>query len=278
MTSRWKHQRDSFEIDRVHGDIALLRSYFEGTLMFGRRSPVISHSEDAGPVDLEASAPVEVKSTLLDVMYPMQQVRIRWHTLDGGETSIPGQVQSVDGEMVEVRLDRQAPSYDPRRTHVDDQIWIDALSGAATYVSAGWLIGMRPPDTLVIMIKGLPRRDQRRQYVRELVELPSLVVVPVDADSEPIGNRQLAKMHDLSGGGVKLELHEPVTKDTRLMLTLELGDVSFDIVVAVVDTFRTVTGRQFVRGAFVEIEERFRREVIRFVFREQLRKSRLLST
>jgi len=245
--------------------------------MFGRRSPVISRAEDARPVDLEVAAPVEEKCALLDVMYPMQLVRIRWHTLDGGETSIPGQVQSVDGEMVEVRLDRTAPSYNPLRTHVDDQIWIDALSGAATYVSAGWLIGMHSPDTLVIMIRGLPRRDQRRQYVREIVELPSQVVVAVDADGEPIGDRQLAKVHDLSGGGVKLELHEQVSKDSRLMLTLDLGDVSFDIVVSVVDTFRTVSGRQFVRGAFVEIEERYRREVIRFVFREQLRKSRMLS-
>jgi c-di-GMP-binding flagellar brake protein YcgR len=179
--------------------------------------------------------------------------------------------------MVEAWFDRSAPSYDPRRTHVDDQVWIDAISGAATFVVAGWLIGMRSPDTLVIMVKGLPRRDQRRQYVREPVELPSQVVVPVDADGEPIGDRQLAKIHDLSGGGVKLELHGQVTKDSRLMLTLELGDVSFDATVAVVDTFRTVRGRQFVRATFVEIEERFRREVIRFVYREQIRRSRLLS-
>ncbi|HZO24559.1 MAG TPA: PilZ domain-containing protein [Chloroflexota bacterium] len=127
------------------------------------------------------------------------------------------------------------------------------------------------------MVKGLPRRDQRRQFVREIVELPAQTVVPVDADGEPIGDRQLVKVHDLSGGGVKLELHQEVQKDDLLMLNLELGEVSFDAIVSVVDTFRTVTGRQFVRSAFVDIEERFRREIIRFVFREQLRKSRLIS-
>src|SRR5687767_4811874 len=126
-------QKDSFR-----AEIERLRCYFEGIVMFGRRSPVASRAEDVRPVETEVPAPVEEKRALLDVMYPMQQVRIRWHTLDGGETSIPAQVQSVDGEMIEVRFDRNAPSYDPLRTHVDDQIWIDAVSGAATYVSAGW--------------------------------------------------------------------------------------------------------------------------------------------
>ena len=245
--------------------------------MFGRRSPAISRAEEVVPADTGAAAPVEPKRALLDVVHPMQKVRIRWHTLDGGETTIPGQLQSIDGEMIEIWFDRNAPGYDPLRTQMDDHIWIDAFSGVETYVFGGWLIGIRPPDTLVIMVKGLPRRDQRRQFVREIVELPAQTVVPVDADGEPIGDRQLVKIHDLSGGGVKLELHQEVQKDDLLMLNLELVEVSFDAIVSVVDTFRTVTGRQFVRSSFVDIEERFRREIIRFVFREQLRKSRLIS-
>ena len=128
---------------------------------------------------------------------------------------------------------------------------------------------MEPPRRY---LKGYPCS----QFVREIVELPAQTVVPVDADGEPIGDRQLVKVHDLSGG-VKLELHQEVQKDDLLMLNLELGEVSFDAIVPVVDTFRTVTGRQCVRSAFVDIEERFRREIIRFVFREQLRKSRLIS-
>lgn len=133
---------------------------------------------------------------------------------------------------------------------------------------------MEPPRRY---LKGYPCS----QFVREIVELPAQTVVPVDADGEPIGepigDRQLVKIHDLSGGGVKLELHQEVQKDDLLMLNLELGEVSFDAIVPVVDTFRTVTGRQFVRSVFVDIEERFRREIIRFVFRDQLRKSRLIS-
>jgi hypothetical protein len=62
-------------------------------------------------------------STLLDVAYPMQRVRIRWHTLNGGEVAVPGQVQSVNGQVVEVWFDRNAPSFNP--LHSDDQVWID---------------------------------------------------------------------------------------------------------------------------------------------------------
>jgi c-di-GMP-binding flagellar brake protein YcgR len=180
--------------------------------------------------------------------------------------------------MVEVWFDRQAPGYDPFRSQMDDHIWVDAFSDVDTYVFAGWLIGIRPPDTLVIMVQGLPRRDQRRQHVHEIVDLPAQMVVAVDVQGEPIGEKQLAKIHDLSGGGVKMELHEHVEKNDLLMLYLEIGEVQFDAVVAVIDAFRTIQGRQFVRCAFVEIEERFRREVIRYVFREQLRKSRLMGS
>src|SRR5262245_11086228 len=180
--------------------------------MFGRRRPASSQMEAAAPADGGIVATVEPKRALLDVVFPMQKVRIRWHTLDGGETSIPGELRSIDGEMVEVWFDRQAPGYDPLRSQMDDHIWIDAFSDVDTYVFAGWLIGIRPPDTLVIMVRGLPRRDQRRQHVREIVDLPAQMVVTVDAEGEPTGQKQLAKIHDLSGGGVKLELRETVEK------------------------------------------------------------------
>lgn len=265
------------QMNSTRGDKGLLRWNTEGMHMFGRRSPATSQAEEPVPAASGAEEPVEPRRELLDVVHPMQTVRVRWHTLNGGEVTLPGQVQSVDGEMIDVWFDRHAPGYDPLRTQMDEHIWIDAFSGADTYVFAGWLIGIRSPDTLVVMAKGAPRRDQRRQHVRELVELPAQTVFPVDADGEPIGDRQLVKIHDLSGGGVKMELHRDVAKNDLLLLNLELGEVSFDAIVCVVDAFRTVRGRQFVRCAFVEIEERYRREVIRFVFREQLRKSRMLS-
>src|SRR5262249_20274135 len=97
-------------------------------------------------------------------------------------------IQSIYGEIVDVWFNRSSESFTPM--HSDDQIWIDTLSGDNTFVFSGWLIGRRPPDTMVILIKGLPRRDQRRQYVRERIDLPPQPLTPVDEKGEPIGPLQ----------------------------------------------------------------------------------------
>jgi hypothetical protein len=194
--------------------------------------------------------------------------------MDGGESSVPGQVQSIDGELVEVWFDRTAPSFNPR--HSDDHVLIDVPSGEDTLVFPGVLIGMRPPDTLVILVYGLPRRDQRRQYVREQVELPAQLAVELDASGRKVGEAQEIDVVDLSGGGIRFEVTQPVAPQSRLQLTLDVGTGPFDVVVSVIDSYQTMSGRQFARCCFLEISERFRIDVIRFVFREQLRKARLV--
>jgi c-di-GMP-binding flagellar brake protein YcgR len=210
----------------------------------------------------------------VDVAYPMQRVIVRWHTLDGGEVAIPGQIQDVDGEIVEVWFDRNSESYDPLRS--DDRVWIDALDGNTTYVFAGWIIGMRPPDTLVINVDGLPRRDQRRQYVREIVTLPPQPVVTLDEFGEPDGMVVEALVNDLSGGGIRLQMDAPVPKGTKLLITIDLtGDEPFDATVTVVDALQSLNGAHIIRGHFSSIDERRRRDIIRYVFREQIKKSRL---
>jgi c-di-GMP-binding flagellar brake protein YcgR len=212
-------------------------------------------------------------ATLLDVAYPMQRVRIRWHTLDGGEVAVPGQIQTVEGQTVTVWFDRNAPSYNP--LHSDDQVWIDTLGEAETYVYAAWITGMRPPDTMVVLVQGLPRKDQRRQYVRERVGLPPLPMVPVNEHGDPAGDMQEVTVTDLSGGGIRLEIERPVEQDQSIAITMDLGDEPFEVIVTIVESVTTIKGRQIVRGYFSEIPERCRRDIIRFVFREQIRKSRL---
>jgi c-di-GMP-binding flagellar brake protein YcgR len=245
-----------------------------GTWMSHRETPpsdVSTKSEAA--VSLPDVGENRDVSTLLDVAYPMQRVRIRWHTLDGGEVAVPGQVQTVTGQVVEVWFDRNAPSYNP--LHADDQVWIDTLGDLQTYVYAGWIIGMKPPDTMVVLVQGLPRKDQRRQYVRERVGLPPMPMVPVNEHGDPVGEVQEITVTDLSGGGMRLELDQPIPSDHRIMVTFDLGLAPFDVIMTIVESVQTIRGRQIVRGYFSEIEERSRREIIRFVFREQIRKSRL---
>jgi c-di-GMP-binding flagellar brake protein YcgR len=226
--------------------------------------------QDAAPTMLGGEP---APSLGVDVAYPMQRVMIRWHTLDGGEVSIPGQIQDVSDEIVEVWFDRNVSSYNP--LHSDDRVWLDTFEGNTTFVFSGWIIGMRPPDTMVINVDGLPRRDQRRQHVRELVSLPPQSVVKLGEDGEPTGPVTEASIHDLSGGGIRLELREDVPKGTKLLLTLDLHDEPFDAEITVVDVFRTLIGGYMARGYFSSIDERRRRDIIRFVFGAQLKKSRL---
>ena len=242
-----------------------------GTMMSTYDSQDTNAATDSAPVE-EIGGNRDV-STLLDVAYPMQRVRIRWHTLNGGEVAVPGQVQRVEGQVIDIWFDRSSPSYNP--LHSDDQVWIDTLGEMETYVYAGWIIGMRPPDTMAILVQGLPRKDQRRQYVREAVRLPPLPMVPVDEFGDPAGDVQEITVMDLSGGGMRLELDKPIPADHRIMVTFDLGFEPFDVIVRIVESIQTIKGRQVVRGYFDEIAERSRRDIIRFVFREQIRKSRL---
>jgi c-di-GMP-binding flagellar brake protein YcgR len=245
-----------------------------GTMMSSHGSSDLNAAaQSASPAPLEEIGENRDASTLLDIAYPMQRVRIRWHTLDGGEVAVPGQIQTVEGQVIEVWFDRNAPSYNP--LHSDDQVWIDTMGDLETYVYAAWIIGMRPPDTMVVLVQGLPRKDQRRQYVRERVGLPPMPMVPVNEFGDPAGDVQEINVTDLSGGGMRFELDKPVPADQRIMITFDLGEEPFDVVVKIVESVQTIKGRQIVRGYFDEITERSRRDIIRFVFREQIRKSRL---
>src|ERR1043166_5732276 len=88
------------------------------------RSKTATNGSDAKAAD--GSTPPQ-KSVSDDVTYPMQRVMIRWHTLDGGEVAIPGQIQDVMDEIVEVWFDRNVASYNPLRS--DDRIWLDTFEG-----------------------------------------------------------------------------------------------------------------------------------------------------
>jgi hypothetical protein len=70
-------------------------------------------------------------------------------------------------------------------------------------------------------------------------------------------------------------MDKPAAANQRVLVTFDLGDAPFDVTMTVVESIQTITGRQIIRGYFSEIEERRRRDIIRFVFREQIRKSRL---
>src|SRR5918998_333976 len=68
----------------------------------------------------------------LEFLYPLQRVKVRWHTLDGGEIAVPGQIHDVDGRLVAVWFDRSAPTFDPM--HADDRAWLDVGQGGVVYV------------------------------------------------------------------------------------------------------------------------------------------------
>src|SRR5688500_7516527 len=100
--------------------------------MFGfRRSPTAEIGVHNTVTASGAEAP-PAPPPIFEATGAMESVRLRWHSMDGGESCVPGQVQSIDGEIVEVWFDRNAPSFNPR--HSDDQVWIDVPSGENTLV------------------------------------------------------------------------------------------------------------------------------------------------
>jgi hypothetical protein len=90
--------------------------------MFGQRRAETNRPDDASEAEATSRGGSDGERGLIDVAYPMQQVSMRWHTFDGGEVGVGGQIQAVDGWLVDVGFDRTAPSDSP--LHSDDQIWI----------------------------------------------------------------------------------------------------------------------------------------------------------
>ena len=204
----------------------------------------------------------------LSFLYPLQRVKLRWHTLDGGEVTIAGQVQHVSGGLVEVWFDRDAAETSPMRA--DSQIWLDAGQGDVVHVVAGHVAERRPPDILVLAPTGYARRDQRRHYVREIVDLPSTMARLVSAEGYDLGEPFLIWPVDLSGGGIRFRVKEQMpTGEFRVRITVNLGADPFEVVAQPVGTYTTPGGEHIVRAFFAEISERRRRDIIQFVFRQQ---------
>ena len=225
----------------------------------------------AGAVSQEAPASPGTEHRAapdLSFLYPLQRVKLRWHTLDGGEVAIPGQVEDVGTELVEVWFDREAASTSPMRA--DSLIWLDAGQGDVVHVVAGRVVERRPPDTLVVAPTGYARRDQRRHYVREIVELPSMQARLLFEEGYELGEPFLIWPMDLSGGGIRFRVTEPLPAcEVRVRIMVSLGGDPFAVVAQPVGTYQTPGGEHVVRAFFTQIEERRRREIIQYVFRRQ---------
>jgi c-di-GMP-binding flagellar brake protein YcgR len=211
--------------------------------------------------------------TDLRFLRPLQRVEVRWHTLDGGEVAIPGQVQSVDGAALAIWFDRTAPGFNP--SHADDAVWLDVSGSDAVYVVPARLVGRQPPDILFLAVQGPARRDQRRHYVREVVDLPPVAGARLDQNGKPTGTTYLIRLIDLSGGGARFECSEQLQPDDLVELLLDLGDGRpFRAVVTALGPVDNPVGRCILRGYFSAIAERDRRRIIQYVFRQQIVKAK----
>jgi c-di-GMP-binding flagellar brake protein YcgR len=130
----------------------------------------------------------------------------------------------------------------------------------------------------------LSERVQRRNHVRVEVVVRTIVSVrvpqPAGEDSPSTDRVITAVTADLSAGGARLDLHEPLEPDAQIRLSLELPDAGAQSSEARVvrggEHPAIAQGRRFWAAIeFVGMMESVRKEITRFVFdvqRDKLRK------
>ena len=142
---------------------------------------------------------------------------------------------------------------------------------------------------LPVWIAALPtdiRKIQLRAFVR--LEIPLKVqakVIAKDGTKDDQENLPLGVMttKDISGGGIQLISRHPLRVGTRLQLNIELPEIgTLPLLGDVVRIVQPEEKRQvfWIGIRFVDIQEKDRRQIIRFIYQKQLekrKKSRLLS-
>jgi hypothetical protein len=220
----------------------------------------------------------------LSFITPMHRVELRWFMMDGAEITVPGQVQDINGDQLTVWFDRVAEGFDPLRPLREGQeAWLNVPGANNVHVVPGRVVGRLPDqDVVTIQVISEAWTDQRRQYVRELVDLPPMLAARLDKYGEPTESLQV-RLVDLSAGGVRFESPTRLAKDDRVELVLQFEDAAaIRAVVTIIGVFDRYgdevvdeTSRKVIaRGAFTRIREQDRSRIVQYIFRQQALKRR----
>ena len=185
---------------------------------------------------------------------------------DGGEgrgsIKAEGIVRLTFEETVWIWLNQPLPDADRPTVGQAMQVLVPG-QGAMTLIPCQ-LVDEGRGSSLQVTVSGRLSRVQRRDDVRALVDLPRVSAVRLGPNGRPIGLTGL-RVLDLSGGGLRAHVDEPLAAGERVRLSLHL-----DSGPPLTPTVEVLIGGLFAQGRFDPMPERDRRRIVQFVYRQEI--------
>lgn len=197
----------------------------------------------------------------------------------------PTYVEGIDPHGITVAVPMFGGSYVP--VGVDDVVSLDFLEGGERLGFQAQVL-QRIEGSVPLLILSQPSpgsvmRQQLRDFVRLDITLPvSYAIVPnerptVKLEQQPKEPKRflMGRTIDLSGGGAQMITGEPHPIGTKLELILELDETTLQINAEVVRKADHPGTREVCLGVhFIDLCDRDRERIVRFIFQEQRERRR----
>lgn len=162
--------------------------------------------------------------------------------------------------------------------HVGEELEVEYIDGGERLHFPTKVLGhftqVVPILSLAMPAPGSIRRYQQRDFVRLDANLPLQYAVrsnePAAEGQEAEKRFQRGRTMDISGGGAQIVVAEVLPVGTRLELVLQLPDGELRLEAEVVRLAQPPAPREAWLGVrFVNLDERERQRIVRFIFSEQ---------
>lgn len=176
------------------------------------------------------------------------------------------QVADITDDVIKVTVPLVHGEIIPLRLNLDVLMYFTGVQAAYSYKTK--IIGREEEGVVPLLHLAIPEekyRIQRREFFR--LEVREKVIYRILDDSlEPVSEFKETHTIDISGGGVKMFINEPVQKGMFLELFLQIpGLENVAIISRIVNIFDVEAGLP-VGIKFIEIDEYIQEEIISWLF------------
>ena len=176
------------------------------------------------------------------------------------------QVADITDDVIKVTVPLVHGEIIPLRLNLDVLMYFTGVQAAYSYKTK--IIGREEEGEVPLLHLAIPEekyRIQRREFFR--LEVREKVIYRILDDSlEPVSEFKETHTIDISGGGVKMFINEPVQKGMFLELFLQIpGLENVAIISRIVNIFDVEAGLP-VGIKFIEIDEYIQEEIISWLF------------
>lgn len=176
------------------------------------------------------------------------------------------QVADITDDVIKVTVPLVHGEIIPLRLNLDVLMYFTGVQAAYSYKTK--IIGREEEGEIPLLHLAIPEekyRIQRREFFR--LEVREKVIYRILDDSlEPVSEFKETHTIDISGGGVKMFINEPVQKGMFLELFLQIpGLENVAIISRIVNIFDVEAGLA-VGIKFIEIDEYIQEEIISWLF------------